>query len=671
MGKRTNLKIRLIAPILFTVIFSMTVLLIFGNKSLKNNTDTMIRNAMYDLIESSSTTTELYMSSVEQIPIDFSKMQSVKDVLEHPDNQEYIDAVQNDTVYFASNIDGLEGLYVATYGSTVLSHNVNPNLIGVTLRSGESLEALQNSLASSEGVYNDGITLSKADNKTLVVNTFYLVEDDEGNPLGYIGCAFYVQDYIDKVKSVAKNTFSETEVTMINTKTNKYMYNENPELNGTEINIGTDKENDKLGYYICDKDGEDKIVVYRYLDNYDWYISIEGSYDEVYAGVKSFTVSFFVFIVIASIVILILSVIAVGAVVRDIKKVSIRLNKLSSLELSEFDDAVVNEGEDEISRLENDTFNIYKALKNVTEVLKKCEVDMKNNSSQLDESTKVLGESATNNSAVSEELSASIECTNEGIEDTNAEIQKINELTKNITKKTDDSKAITTEMIDKTSRMNLSLNKKIEDGKVKMDEAEDKINEAIRGLKAIERIEDMVQIILDISSQTSLLALNASIEAARAGEAGRGFVVVAEEIKNLAEESEKTVTSIKNIVNDSHQSIEMTKSCFDDIILYLNNVTKTYGDIGEQYLSYKTELGSMEVSMDDIFQDVGVLNKSIDGISENIISISQSSSSNQAGVDDIVKGSEKLLDISLKLEELAKNNNISVSTISDELSKFK
>ena len=105
--------------------------------------------------------------------------------------------------------------------------------------------------------------------------------------------------------------------------------------------------------------------------------------------------------------------------------------------------------------------------------------------------------------------------------------------------------------------MNISINEKIQNGKVKMDETGQKINEVIVSLKAIERIDEMVQVILDISSQTSLLALNASIEASRAGEAGKGFAVVAEEIKNLAEESEKTVVSIKEIVNDSDESIEM------------------------------------------------------------------------------------------------------------------
>lgn len=105
--------------------------------------------------------------------------------------------------------------------------------------------------------------------------------------------------------------------------------------------------------------------------------------------------------------------------------------------------------------------------------------------------------------------------------------------------------------------------------------------------------------------------------------------------------------------------------------MYLDNVNETYKDIRNQSLSYKSELSHMGISMDGIFGDIDILNKSIEDISHNIISISQFSSSNQEGVDDIVRESEKLLDISQNLEELAENNNISISAISDELAKFK
>lgn len=71
---------------------------------------------------------------------------------------------------------------------------------------------------------------------------------------------------------------------------------------------------------------------------------------------------------------------------------------------------------------------------------------------------------------------------------------------------------------------------------------------------AVLKINEMVELITSIASQTNLLSLNASIEAARAGEAGRGFAVVAGEIKSLAEQSDVSANQIKQIVKEVGES---------------------------------------------------------------------------------------------------------------------
>ena len=81
----------------------------------------------------------------------------------------------------------------------------------------------------------------------------------------------------------------------------------------------------------------------------------------------------------------------------------------------------------------------------------------------------------------------------------------------------------------------------------------EKMNELMENTK---KMNSIVELINSITSQTSLLSLNASIEAARAGEAGRGFAVVAGEIQSLASQTSEATVSITNLINDINSSIQ-------------------------------------------------------------------------------------------------------------------
>lgn len=136
------------------------------------------------------------------------------------------------------------------------------------------------------------------------------------------------------------------------------------------------------------------------------------------------------------------------------------------------------------------------------------------------------------------------------------------------------------------------------EGSRKSAEAVGEINEQVSSTNAsIEKINDAVSLILDVTSQTKLLSLNASIEAARAGESGKGFAVVAEEIKKLSEQSEESGNSIKAIALDiiakSSESVQQAAKIKEII-------QQEQRDMSETEEIFNTLIGEIENSVGQI-----------------------------------------------------------------------
>jgi methyl-accepting chemotaxis protein len=153
------------------------------------------------------------------------------------------------------------------------------------------------------------------------------------------------------------------------------------------------------------------------------------------------------------------------------------------------------------------------------------------------------------------------------------------------------------------------------------------LGEAIENSKVVEQISILSESIIQITAQTNLLALNASIEAARAGEAGRGFTVVAEEIRKLAEQSKGVVSKIQNITDQVKDSVNHLADSSNKLLEFMstdvNNDYMSMLEIADKYNLDASFVSSMVSDFDSTSND---LLKSVDNVLHDIDSISQAAS---------------------------------------------
>lgn len=291
---------------------------------------------------------------------------------------------------------------------------------------------------------------------------------------------------------------------------------------------------------------------------------------------------------------------------------------------------------DEIGSLAGSINTFIERLEAVVRQIKSGCADVAASSQEINQKVESCNIAVSSLSAVSQELSA-------GIQETTATITQITEDSDHVTESVSNingSVSIKREEVSEITGKVGALQKQVSDTRCSMIASVEKLRaplvKATEDCKQVERIHDLTDAILNVSSQTNLLALNASIEAARAGDAGKGFAVVAKEISQLAANSKELADNIQEI----NQAVSLAvTSLSENSILMLDVINDTvmpdYDKFAEIMNEYRDNMTLMNEMFSGVSLEISTVNDLLTSMSDGLNGITAAMDDSAQGVSSI------------------------------------
>ena len=327
---------------------------------------------------------------------------------------------------------------------------------------------------------------------------------------------------------------------------------------------------------------------------------------------------------------------------------------------------------DEIANLAR---NFSKMFEKISSLLKEFETAVEETTTSSDELTNEIA-------LVSEQginINNSVNQIAAGMQETSASVEQVASSSETIATKAKElvSKALIgeekgEEIENRAKEMKDSAVKSKKNAREIYLDKQNSIKKSIEEVKIVEEIEKMTDVISEIAGQTDLLALNAAIEAARAGEAGRGFSVVADEIRKLAEHSEEATSKIKQLIAKVNQSVDSLSTSAREILRFIDeDVTNDYDKLESTGNLYFEDALFVKELTRDFSLATSEISVSVDEIGSSIESVAAVIEESNAAAQEISLGSDETSRSLVEIANKAKEQKELAKRLREILGQFK
>lgn len=419
---------------------------------------------------------------------------------------------------------------------------------------------------------------------------------------------------------------------------------------------------DGVGYYTYN--GVERISAYQHLKTAGWGIIASISYDESTQDIRNIRnnaalIGFLVILLIVAVVFLIINI-----TIRPVIKMAELTKEIAKGDLTV---TVVAKGKDEISILSGNFNEMIQKMRKLILDMRDTGVTVASSSEEMMASTEEarkaseqVAEAIMDLAKGATEQAIATEKGNAGIKEIAEGLSKIAEDMEHSSKLVENAKAVleTGEKSVKFQEIKVNENTQVSR------EVAEAITELSDKSKEIDQILDVIR---NISEQTNLLALNAAIEAARAGEAGKGFAVVADEIRKLAEQTGSSVKQIGRIIKQVQNGVEHSVSQMNNAKAVVYEQVDALSQTKNAFIDISSVVTTIARNVEIASAAANVLSEEAIKASYAISDIASISQETAAGSEEVSASTEEqtsvihqIADSAEHLAELAANLHISI-----------